>query len=116
MDTVASREVTIVNQLGFHARAAAAFVKHASAFNCDVFIHKNGREVNGKSIMGILMLAMPMGESFKIVATGQDAELAAQQLYDLVCNKFGEDESITVGMRFTNRMSQNKAKVSKSED
>jgi phosphocarrier protein len=83
-------EVTLLNELGFHARAAAIFVKYASSYDSEIRIQKDEVEVNGKSIMGILMLAMPKGENFIIRALGIDAEQAVEDLADLVKNKFGE--------------------------
>ncbi|MGA1861590.1 HPr family phosphocarrier protein [Deferribacter thermophilus] len=85
-------EVEIVNELGMHARAAAAFVKEAGKYISDVFIEKDGMEVNGKSIMGILMLAAPKGSKIKIKAIGDDADDALNALSSLVKNKFGEDK------------------------
>ncbi|MDR2400606.1 MAG: HPr family phosphocarrier protein [Deferribacteraceae bacterium] len=87
---VFENEVTLTNELGFHARAAAVFVKYASDYNAEIRIQKDEVEVNGKSIMGILMLAMPKGESFTIKAFGSDAEEAVGELSELVNNKFGE--------------------------
>ena len=92
MDNTIIREAQLVNKLGMHARAAAEFVKQASRFDCEINIAKNGTKVNGKSIMGILMLAMPMGESFEIHASGEDAPDAIDALVELVNNKFGEEQ------------------------
>ncbi|MDR2104559.1 MAG: HPr family phosphocarrier protein [Deferribacteraceae bacterium] len=87
---VSEREVVLSNELGFHARAAALFVKYASMYDSEIRIQKDDVEVNGKSIMGILMLAMPKGESFIIRALGADAEEAVEELSALVTSRFGE--------------------------
>jgi phosphocarrier protein len=86
--TVFETKVTLVNEMGFHARAAAVFVKYASVYDSEIRIQKGDVEVNGKSIMGILMLAIPQGESFIIKAFGEDAERAVADLAALVENKF----------------------------
>ncbi|MDR2884336.1 MAG: HPr family phosphocarrier protein [Deferribacteraceae bacterium] len=82
--------VTLVNALGLHARAAASLARCASAFKSEVKLKKDDTEVNAKSIMGLLMLAMPVGESFEIKACGEDAQEAMGALVGLVANKFGE--------------------------
>jgi phosphocarrier protein len=82
--------VTLVNALGLHARAAASFTKCAAGFKADIKVCKDKVEVNGKSIMGLLLLAMPVGESFDIKASGEDAEIAIDALKGLISNKFGE--------------------------
>ena len=87
-----SREVDIINKLGLHARAAAKFVTLASNFQCEVKLAKNGREVNAKSIMGVMMLAAGKGSILTLTATGSDEEDAIQQLHELINNRFGEDE------------------------
>ncbi|QQR82081.1 MAG: HPr family phosphocarrier protein [Deltaproteobacteria bacterium] len=81
---------TISNELGLHARPAAQFVKIASHYQSNILVHKEDREVNGKSIMGILMLAAPKGTEIKITAEGPDAEEAVKELGELINNKFGE--------------------------
>jgi phosphocarrier protein len=91
IEATAVREVTLSNTLGLHARAAAAFVKCATNFKCEVAVHKDGVEVNGKSIMGLLMLAMPNGESFHIHAKGADADEAIMSLATLIDDRFGEE-------------------------
>jgi phosphocarrier protein len=83
-------EVTLTNELGFHARAAAVFVKQATTYDAEIRIQKDDVEVNGKSIMGILMLALPKGENFIIKAFGSDAKQAVETLTELVKSKFGE--------------------------
>ncbi len=86
------RPVTIVNKLGLHARAAAKFVTAASAFSCNVDISKNGQSVNGKSIMGVMMLAASRGTELIIVTQGDDEVEAADSLVSLIENRFGEQE------------------------
>jgi len=86
------RNVRIINKLGLHARAAARFVQLASRFQCEVTIRRNGKEVNGKSIMGVMMLAAHNGAEIEILANGPDERQAIASLEDLVANKFGESE------------------------
>ena len=88
----ASIEVTIINRLGLHARAAAKFVTLASGFESDIRLQRGEREVNGKSIMGVMMLAAGRGTRLKIVADGRDAEEALARLEELIRSRFGEDE------------------------
>lgn len=85
------RTVTIVNQLGLHARPAAEFVKVASRFRSDIRVRKEDFEVNGKSILGVMMLAAEHGSSITITATGDDADAAVDELTALVMNGFGEE-------------------------
>ena len=75
-----------------HARAAAKFVKLASSFSCLVDIERNGRRVNGKSIMGVMMLAASKGSQVTIYTDGDDAEACIDQLEQLINNRFDEDE------------------------
>lgn len=77
--------------MGLHARPAAQFVKVASKFKADVYIAKNEREVNGKSIMGVMMLAAEMGSELMIKVDGDDQQQAITALVDLVNNKFYEE-------------------------
>lgn len=86
------RSVTIVNKLGLHARAAAKFVTTASAFASSIDIAKNGQRVNGKSIMGVMMLAASRGTELIIIASGDDEQEAADSLEKLITDKFGEHE------------------------
>ncbi|MDY0290751.1 MAG: HPr family phosphocarrier protein [Desulfuromonadaceae bacterium] len=86
-----TKELIIQNRLGLHARAAAQFVQLANQFSCEIFIEKNGEEVNGKSIMGILMLAAPKGTPITLRLDGDDAQDALSALQKLVDDKFGED-------------------------
>ena len=82
---------TIVNRLGLHARAAAQLVQTANQFASNVMVEKEGDEVNGKSIMGILMLAAPKGSSISVTVSGDDADDAYQALAKLIEDGFGED-------------------------
>ncbi len=86
------REVTIINKLGLHARAAARLVKLASTFGCDIVLERDGREVNGKSIMGVMMLAAGKGTRLKLRAEGEDAEQALDAIGQLIEDRFGEGE------------------------
>ncbi len=88
---VIERDVPIVNALGLHARPAAEFVKVASRFAAGVTVSKDGIEVNGKSIMGMMMLAAERGSRLKIRTEGDDAEAAFDALAALVAAGFGED-------------------------
>ena len=83
-------EVAIVNQLGLHARASAKLTQLASSFKCDVWIARNGRRVNGKSIMGVMMLAAGIGSKVELETTGVDEEAAFTALTVLIADKFGE--------------------------
>jgi len=85
-------EITIVNKLGLHARAAAKFVNLASSFESEVNLSRNGHTVNGKSIMGVMMLAAAKGTILELSAEGSDESLALQQLKKLVAERFGEEE------------------------
>lgn len=85
-----SRELTIINELGLHARAAAAFVKVANRFRSEITVKKDNTTVNGKSIMGVLMLAAANGSTILVEANGDDADEALQALAQLVDSKFGE--------------------------
>ena len=78
------KELTIRNKMGMHARPAAQFVKRASKYQCDVWVEKDDEPVNGKSIMGLMMLAAGRGETIKIIADGNDAEAAVADLEELV--------------------------------
>ena len=86
-----SQTFTIRNRLGLHARAAALLVKTANGFNANIMIEKDGVEVNGKSIMGILMLAASRGAKITVRVEGNDAPEALQTLGKLIENKFGEE-------------------------
>lgn len=82
----------IKNRLGIHARAAAQLVKISSRFESQIFIEKDGQEVNAKSLLGILTLACPRGSWISIRAQGTDAQKAVDALGKLIDEKFGEDE------------------------
>ncbi|MEM7304439.1 MAG: HPr family phosphocarrier protein [Pseudomonadota bacterium] len=86
------QEVTICNKLGLHARAAAKFVATASEFESEIEIEKAGKRVNGKSIMGVMMLAASNGSPVKLYVEGNDAEAAMDKLVNLILSRFGEDE------------------------
>src|SRR3954463_11296502 len=85
------KEITIINRLGLHARPAAMFVRIASRFRSEVWVEKEGEQINGKSIMGLLMLAAGQGSKLYIRCEGQDADRAMQELEDLIKNRFSED-------------------------
>ncbi|ABA59246.1 HPr family phosphocarrier protein [Nitrosococcus oceani] len=85
-------EVTIINKLGLHARAAAKFVTLASRFKSEICVRKGTKEVNGKSIMGVMMLAASQGTRLSIVVSGPDEKEALEQLQALVNKRFGEHE------------------------
>ena len=84
------RSVQIVNRNGLHARPAAEIVKAAAKFRSDIVIQRDDLEVNGKSIMGVMMLAAEMGATLTLRADGPDAEEAVNALASLIANKFGE--------------------------
>jgi phosphocarrier protein HPr len=85
------RNVTIVNMLGLHARAAARLVTLASKFESDVRVRKDAREVSGKSIMGVMMLAAAKGSTITLIAEGPDEGQALDELAELIANKFDEE-------------------------
>ncbi len=84
--------ITISNRLGLHARASAKLTKLAGGFKCDVHVARNGRRVNAKSIMGVMMLAAGQGSEVEIEAEGEDESLAMQALRQLIESRFGEGE------------------------
>ena len=85
-------DVTIPNRLGLHARPAAQFVRRSALFRADVYVSRDGIEVNGKSIMGVMMLAAERGAVIRIRAEGDDAEEAVRVLAELVERGFDEDD------------------------
>ena len=87
-----SAEAPIVNKLGLHARASAKLTQLASGFGCEIWLTRNNRRVNAKSIMGVMMLAAGKGTSVLIEAEGEGAEAALKALQNLIANKFGEGE------------------------
>jgi len=92
MLTMTDMNVTIINKLGLHARAAAKFVTLASSFNSDIQVSRDGRTVNGKSIMGVMMLAAAKGTQLTLHVSGKDEIDALDQLNGLIEDKFGENE------------------------
>lgn len=89
--TTISKEVVVTNKLGVHARPAAMFVKTANRFECEIFVEKDGETVNGKSIMGIMMLAAGPGSKLHVHAKGHDAAQALGELEALLKRRFDED-------------------------
>ena len=87
-----SAEVQIVNKLGLHARASAKLTQVASGYKCELWLSRNGRRVNAKSIMGVMMLAAGKGTLVLIEAEGDDAEAALAALIQLIAGKFDEGE------------------------
>ncbi|MCK2087329.1 HPr family phosphocarrier protein [Thauera aromatica] len=85
-------EAPIINKLGLHARASAKLTQLASSFPCEVWLERNGRRVNAKSIMGVMMLAAAKGSSITIDTHGEHAEEALQALQRLIAERFGEEE------------------------
>lgn len=85
-----SAEAPIVNKLGLHARASAKLTQLASTFSSEIWLTRNSRRVNAKSIMGVMMLAAGQGSSVLIEAEGADANAALSALQELIANKFGE--------------------------
>ena len=88
----ARREVTIVNRLGLHARAATRLVKCAAGFGAEIWLQHGDRRVNGKSIMGVLTLAAAQGSTLVIETGGEDAEAAMDALTALIADRFGEPD------------------------
>ena len=86
-----SKALTVVNKLGIHARPAAMFVKTANRFACEIFVEKDGEKVNGKSIMGLMMLAAGPGSKLTVHAEGADAHAAVGEIEALLNRKFDED-------------------------
>ena len=89
---MARAEILIVNKLGLHARASAKLTQVASGYQCELWLTRNGRRVNAKSIMGVMMLAAGKGASITIDAEGDDAEAALAALQKLIADKFDEGE------------------------
>ena len=85
------KDIAIVNRLGLHARPAAMFVRIASRFRAEVWVSKEGEEVNGKSIMGLMMLAAGKGSTLHLRCEGPDADKAVEELEELINSKFNED-------------------------
>jgi len=91
LNNTVEKEIKIINELGLHARPAAMFVKLANEFVSDITVVKGSEIVNGKSIMGIMMLAAGKGSKIKVTAEGADAEKAVAEIEKLVWSKFGEE-------------------------
>ena len=87
-----SKNIEIINKLGMHARAAAQFVQLASSFASHIEIEKDKRRVNGKSIMGVMMLAASKGSEVTLHTNGEDEEESMNKLEELINNRFNEDE------------------------
>jgi len=87
-----SRELTIINRLGLHARAAAVLVTTAAHFSSRVHIRREDREADAKSIMAVMLLAAGRGTCITVSAEGEDADEAVQAIEALIANRFGEDE------------------------
>lgn len=90
-DGFLTKELTIINKSGIHARPAAMFVKIANRFGSDIFVEKDGEKINGKSIMGLMMLAAGPGSKVILHAKGADAAAAITELEALVQRKFDEE-------------------------
>ena len=86
------RRVTISNRLGLHARAAAKLTKLAGGFRCEVFLSREDRRVNAKSIMGVMMLAAGLGSEVEIETAGDDEQAALDAIHRLIDDKFGEGQ------------------------
>ncbi|MBM3829226.1 MAG: HPr family phosphocarrier protein [Verrucomicrobia bacterium] len=88
---IITRDLIVANKVGIHARPAAMFVKIASRHTCDIFLEKDGEKINGKSIMGLLMLAAGPGSLLKLEANGKDAAQAVAEIEELFQRKFDEE-------------------------
>lgn len=87
-----TRDIEIVNKLGLHARASAKLTQTAARFDAEIWLSRNGRRVNGKSIMGVMMLAAPKGSVLQLEITGPDEDAAMGALVELIADRFGEGE------------------------
>ena len=85
------KEITILNRLGLHARPAAMFVRVVSRFRCEIWVAKEGEEINGKSIMGLMMLAAGQGSKLRVRAEGPDAAEAVKGIEELIQSRFNEE-------------------------
>ncbi|MDP9005129.1 MAG: HPr family phosphocarrier protein [Verrucomicrobiota bacterium] len=85
------KEITIINRLGLHARPAARFVRIASRYRCEIWVEKEGEQINGKSIMGLMMLAAGQGSKLLVRCEGPDADKAMEEIERLIAAKFNED-------------------------
>ncbi|EON14440.1 MULTISPECIES: HPr family phosphocarrier protein [Pandoraea] len=86
------QETTIVNKLGLHARASAKLTQLAAKFQSEVWLTRNGRRINAKSIMGVMMLAAGIGSTVEVETEGADEQQAMDEILALIANKFGEGE------------------------
>jgi phosphocarrier protein HPr len=82
---------TVLNRLGLHARPSAMLVKACSRFKCEIWVEKDGEQVNGKSIMGLMMLAAGPGSKLEVSCEGTDAEKAMEEIESIIIRKFDED-------------------------
>lgn len=89
--SAASKELTIINRLGLHARPSAQFVKICSRHKSEIWVEKDGERVNGKSIMGLMMLAAGQGSKLLVTCEGPDAEKALGEIEAIITRKFDED-------------------------
>jgi phosphocarrier protein len=89
--TKITKELTIINRLGLHARPSAMFVKTASRFKCEIWVEKDGERVNGKSIMGLMMLAAGQGSKLLLTCEGNDCDKALAEIEEIIRRKFDED-------------------------
>jgi len=85
------KEITIINRLGLHARPAAMFVRIASRYRSEIWVEKEGEQINGKSIMGLMMLAAGQGSKLVVRCVGPDADRAMEELEELISRRFNED-------------------------
>jgi phosphocarrier protein len=90
-DSTMTKDFLVLNKLGIHARPAALFVKTANRFQCEIFVEKDGEKVNGKSIMGLMMLAAGPGSKLTVHANGPDASKALVEIEALIKRKFDEE-------------------------
>src|SRR5271166_4689314 len=90
-DKKVTKEITVINRLGLHARPAAMFVKVCSRHKSEIWVEKDGEQVNGKSIMGLMMLAAGQGSKLRITCEGGDAGNAIQEIEQLIQRRFDED-------------------------
>jgi len=86
------KEIEVVNKLGLHARASSKLVQLANTFKSEIFIERNGRKANAKSIMSLMMLAASKGSQISIICSGEDEESALEQIAKLFSDRFGENE------------------------
>jgi phosphocarrier protein len=86
-----TKELTILNRLGMHARPSAMFVKVCNRFKCEIWVEKDGEQVNGKSIMGLMMLAAGQGSKLRVSCEGSDAAAAMTEIEELIKRRFDEE-------------------------